>query len=234
MAASSGVAGSGSSIFDREAARYDAWFDSPDGRVLFRTEVDAVRRLLVGLPGPWLEVGVGTGRFAEALGVPFGVDPARGALHLARRRGIRVALAQGEALPFPDRRFGAVLLIVTLCFAEPHGLLVEIRRVLSPAGGLIVADILRDSPWGHRYLRLKEADHPFYRHATFYGFEELEHLLAEAGLVTRRVSSAITPASRRVSNCRAGVRRPASGVVVCMRSGTGKVTVDFSCGGLFH
>ena len=142
MAGSSGVAAAGNSIFDREAARYDAWFDSPDGRVLFRTEVDAVRRLLVGLPAPWLEVGVGTGRFAGALGVPFGVDPACSALHLARRRGIRVALARGEALPFPDRRFGAVLLIVTLCFAEPHGLLAEARRVLDPAGRLIVADIL--------------------------------------------------------------------------------------------
>jgi len=41
-------------------------------------------------------------------------------------------------------------------------------------------------------VRLKEADHPFYRRATFYTFEELGHLLAGAGLVTRRVSSAIT------------------------------------------
>lgn len=192
MAASSGVAASGSSIFDREAARYDAWFDSPDGRPLFRAEVEAVRRLLRGLPTPWLEVGVGTGRFAETLGVPFGVDPAPGALHLARRRGIHVALARGEALPFPDRRFGAVLLIVTLCFAEPHGVLAEAKRVLEPAGGLIVADILRDRPWGQWYLRLKEADHSFYRNATFYTFEELEHLLAGAGLATRRVTSAIT------------------------------------------
>jgi len=192
MAASSGVAASGSSIFDREAGRYDAWFDSPDGRLLFRAEVDAVQRWLVGLPAPWLDVGVGTGRFAEVLGAPFGVDSAPGALQFARRRGIHVAVARGDALPFPDHRFGAVLLIVTLCFAEPHGLLAEARRVLSPAGGLIVADVLRDRPWGQWYLRLKKADHPFYRHVTFYTFEELEHLLAGAGFVTRKVSAAIT------------------------------------------
>lgn len=191
MAASSGVAASGSSIFDREAARYAAWFDSPDGRLLFRAEVEADRRLLVGLPTPWLEVGVGTGRFAEALGV-LEVDPVHGALQFTRRRGLHVALARGEALPFPDHLFGAVLLIVTLCFADPQSLLAEARRVLGPEGGLIVADILRDRPWGQWYLRLKQVDHPFYRHATFYTFEELEHLLAGAGLATRRVSSAIT------------------------------------------
>lgn len=132
MAGSSGVAAAGNSIFDREAARYDAWFDSPDGRLLFRAGVDAVRKLLVGLPDPWLEVGVGTGRFAETLGVPFGVDSAPGALQFARRRSIRVVLARGEALPFPDGLFGAVLLIVTLCFADPQSLLAEAKRVLFP------------------------------------------------------------------------------------------------------
>lgn len=179
-------------IFDREAARYDAWFDSPDGQILFRAEVDAVRRLVTGLSGPQLEVGVGTGRFAHALAVPFGVDPARAVLQFARRRGIRVVQARGESLPFPDHRFGAVLLIVTLCFAEPRLLLSEARRVLKPAGGLIVADVLRDSPWGQWYLQQKQAGHPFHRHATFYTPEELERLLTGTGLAVTRVTSAIT------------------------------------------
>jgi SAM-dependent methyltransferase len=45
-------------VFDREAVRYDAWFDSPEGRALFQSEVEAVRLLLKDLPGPVLEVGV--------------------------------------------------------------------------------------------------------------------------------------------------------------------------------
>lgn len=179
-------------VFDREAHHYDAWFDSPEGRVLFQAEVEAVRLLLDGLPGPLLEVGVGTGRFAQALGVPFGVDPARGALLLARRRGVRVVLARGEALPFHDRVFGGVMLIVTLCFAEPRPLLREAGRVLEPEGGLIVADILRDSAWGRWYLEKKGAGHPFYRHATFYTLQELEGLLTGAGFVLAAVASAIT------------------------------------------
>jgi len=171
--------------------RYDAWFDSPTGQVLFRAEVEAIRRLVKDLPGPWLEVGVGTGRFAQALEVLYGVDPAWGVLQLARRRGIHVVQGRGEALPFLDRAVGSVLLIVTLCFADPLPLLGEARRVLAPGGGLIVADILRDSAWERWYLDKKAADHPFYRHATFYSLEELQGLLARAALTLAGASSTL-------------------------------------------
>jgi ubiquinone/menaquinone biosynthesis C-methylase UbiE len=179
-------------VFDREAARYDAWFDASDGRVLFQSEVDAVRLLLKDLPGPLLEVGVGTGRFAEALRMSFGIDPALGTLKIARRRGIRVAQARGEALPFLDRSFGGVLLIVILCFAEPRLLLQEARRVLRPDGALIIADILRDSAWGRWYLEQKLAGHPFYRHATFFTLSELQGFLTDAGFAPARFASTIT------------------------------------------
>lgn len=56
-------------IFDTEAERYDAWFDSPAGRVLFENELAAIRLLWRDEFRPALEVGVGTGRFAQALGV---------------------------------------------------------------------------------------------------------------------------------------------------------------------
>lgn len=49
-------------VFEREAARYDAWFDSEDGRMLFSSELLGLRQLSEVLPRPWLEVGVGTGR----------------------------------------------------------------------------------------------------------------------------------------------------------------------------
>jgi ubiquinone/menaquinone biosynthesis C-methylase UbiE len=179
-------------VFDREASRYDAWFDSPEGQVLFQAEVEAVRLLLDGLPEPLVEVGVGTGRFAQALGVPFGVDPACGPLLLARRRGVHTVQARGEALPFPDRIFGGVLMILTLCFAEPLPLLREAKRVLKPEGGVIVADLLRDSAWGRLYLEKKRAGHLFYRHATFYTAPELKAFLSDAGFALAGVTSALT------------------------------------------
>lgn len=179
-------------VFDRGAARYDAWFDSPRGRALFQSEVEAVGLLLKDLPGPILEVGVGTGRFAEALRISYGIDIAFGVLRLARGRSIRVVQARGEALPFPDRTFGGVLLVVTLCFASPRPLLQEARRVLKSDGALIIADIIRDSAWGRWYLEKKSGGHPFYRHATFYSLEELQDLLTAAGFALAGAASAIT------------------------------------------
>ncbi|MCL4475847.1 MAG: hypothetical protein M1508_06440 [Nitrospirae bacterium] len=38
-----------SEAFDSYAEDYDKWFDSPEGRVLFETEVGAVRSLMKGL-----------------------------------------------------------------------------------------------------------------------------------------------------------------------------------------
>jgi hypothetical protein len=37
-----------------------------------------------------LEVGVGTGRFAQALNIPYGVEPSRAMANLARKRGIEL------------------------------------------------------------------------------------------------------------------------------------------------
>jgi ubiquinone/menaquinone biosynthesis C-methylase UbiE len=127
-------------------------FDSPEGRVLFENEVAAVRLLWHDGFRPALEVGVGTGRFAQALGVGLGVDPAAGALRLAEGRGVEVKQARGEALPFPEAAFGGVLMIATLCFADnPSGLLREAARVLRPEGRLLIGDIPGDSPWGDFY-----------------------------------------------------------------------------------
>ncbi len=54
-------------LFDRLAGGYDAWYDGPAGMAVFPSEVARLRPLLAGLPRPWAEIGVGTGRFAAAL-----------------------------------------------------------------------------------------------------------------------------------------------------------------------
>ncbi len=179
-------------IFDAEAERYDAWFDTPDGRVLFENELAAIRLLWRGDCRPALEVGVGTGRFAQALGVEFGIDPAAGALRLAERRGIQVKQARGEALPFPDATFGDVLMIATLCFADDAlALIREAARVVRPNGHLLIGDIPTDSAWGKRYLRKKGEGHPFYRDAHFFTVAELAKMLQQAGLTIVGLSSTL-------------------------------------------
>ncbi|HWO70468.1 MAG TPA: methyltransferase domain-containing protein [Actinomycetota bacterium] len=179
-------------IFERLAERYDAWYDGPVGRVVFPLEVACLRPLLEALPPPGLEVGVGSGRFARALGVGYGVDPAHAPLRLAAARGVRVVQGVGERLPFRDASFGAVLIVVTLCFADdPSLLLREARRVLRPAGGVALGDVFAESAWGRRYRELGEAGHPFYGAARFLTREELAGALRAAGLRVVRARSTL-------------------------------------------
>jgi len=186
-------------VFNRYAARYDAWFREEPGQILFQAEVEAVMLLFKKLRPPTLEVGVGSGAFAAALGITVGVDPAPGVLQIARASGVPVIRAMGESLPFSDRLFGGVLLIVTLCFAEkPATLLPEAARVLRPDGSILVGDIIKDSPWGRFYAEKKAAGHPFYRHAIFYTVAELLDLFEKAGLEATGFSSTLTqPPSQR-------------------------------------
>ncbi|MEW6600780.1 MAG: methyltransferase domain-containing protein, partial [Nitrospirota bacterium] len=179
-------------IFDLYAEDYDKWFDSPDGRVLFEMEVAAVRLLMKDLNKPFLEIGVGTGRFAQELGIDFGIDPSKEVLKIAERRGIKVKAAAGEELPFEDGSFGTVFILFTLCFVkEPDRVLTEAGRVIRHGGRLIIGIINRESKWGEYYLQKKAAGHPIYGHARFYSINEVEEMLEQAGMTVEGYSSTL-------------------------------------------
>ena len=168
--------------FEDLAERYDAWYDTESGRVLFDLELGVLRPLLAGTAGPRLEAVVGSGRFAAALGLDVGLDPAEAPLRLAKARGVRVLRGVGSQLPFRDNTFGAVALIVTLCFVEnPAGVLAEVGRVLRPGGRLVVGLVPLDSAWGRSYEEKGRSGHPFYRHARFQTLAEHRRMLATAG-----------------------------------------------------
>jgi ubiquinone/menaquinone biosynthesis C-methylase UbiE len=155
--------------FDRLAARYDAWFDSAEGRPIFDTEVACLADLMSPRSGRWLEVGVGTGRFAQALGVEEGVDPSGPMLAFANRRGISTREGQGEDLPYPDSCFDGVLLVVTLCFlTDPERALRECTRVLQEGGHLFVGFVPSESQWGQFYAHKGGSGHPLYSVARFF------------------------------------------------------------------
>jgi len=71
-------------IFDVFVERYDVWFDSPFGKSAFELEKACIASLCRNFKRPSLEIGVGTGRFAEALGIEYGVDISLRALMLAK------------------------------------------------------------------------------------------------------------------------------------------------------
>ena len=179
------------SPFNTLASEYDAWFEQ-EGKLVFDIEVKAFQQVLPLLPKPWLEVGVGSGRFAQALGIETGIDPSARLLEIAKKRGITGHLARGEELSFETRTFGTVFLIVTLCFVDsPLDVLRESHRILEKEGKVVLGLVLKDSPWGKYYLAKKKEGHRFYQHATFYSYREVSELLKRPGFVIEKVISTL-------------------------------------------
>ncbi|MCF7853533.1 MAG: class I SAM-dependent methyltransferase [Candidatus Pacebacteria bacterium] len=178
--------------FERHADRYDAWFDSERGRRVFPLEVQCLKDVLDGLPRPWLEIGVGTGRFAAALGIPHGIDPSTEAIKYAERRGIQVERGFAEKLPYKAGSYATIAMIVTVCFlAEPSKAFAECARVLRPKGSLVVGLVPKHSPWGQLYARKGQQGHPFYLPATFYSCREVVALAERHGMTFIQAQSCL-------------------------------------------
>ena len=187
--------------FDHYAEDYDKWFDTPEGKVLFGMEVDALRLLMKDLKKPSLEIGVGTGRFAKELGIDFGIDPSSKMLEMAKKRGIKVEEAKGGMLPFKEESFGAVFILFTLCFVkDPEIVLFEAKRVLKIGGRLIVGIINRESPWGQLYLKKKANGHPLYGLATFYNIFEVLKMIEKTGMAVEAYSSTLCQHPSEIPN----------------------------------
>jgi len=179
-------------VFDRLADHYDAWFDSARGTVLFRAEVECLERLMPADHSGWVEVGVGSGRFAQALEVLEGVDPSLPLLEMAAARGIRTVRAVAGNLPYGDDELKGILLVVTLCFLDdPERAMREFARVLKGGGQLLVGIMPSDSPWGEDYRRKGMQSHPFYSAAHFYTCTEVMELAASAGFQPIKAASTL-------------------------------------------
>lgn len=179
-------------IFGTYSKQYDNWYDSENGRAIFASEVECLRPMLAISSKPWVEIGVGSGRFASSMGISTGVDPSIPMLRIAKSRGIEAIQAIGENLPFKSNTFGAILVAFTLCFVQdPQKFLIEIKRVLVPGGTLVLGLILSKSPWGRYYKRLALEGHPIYNAANFHSKPQINTLLRETNLTVTRTMSTL-------------------------------------------
>jgi len=166
--------------FDDHSLRYEEWFLNHP--YVYQSELEAVRHFLP-LNGGGLEVGVGSGRFAEPLEIRTGVEPSAAMRGLAKSRGIEVYDAPAEALPFPDERFDFVIMVTTICFVDDiDASFREVKRVLKKGGLFVVGFVDKESPLGKTYAA-HQSENLFYRDATFYSTAEALSFLRSNGFL---------------------------------------------------
>ena len=165
--------------FNELAEEYDSWFeDNP----LFDIELKTLLATEENLPEPKLEIGVGPGRFAQALKVRYGIDLAISPLQLATRRSIIAINAAGENIPLLSASMGTVYVLFTLCFlTDPDRVLRECWRVIKPNGKLVIGMIPQLSEWGKLLSDKGNKGDPYYRHARFRTVAATKELLLHNG-----------------------------------------------------
>jgi len=167
-----------SDVFDKHYKKYDAWYDKH--KFAYLSELEALKKV-IPKRAKGLEIGVGTGRFAHALGIQYGIDPSKKCLQIAKKRGVEIKLGRGEELPFATATFDYVAIIITLCFVkDPIKVLGEARRVLKKNGKIIIAIIDKESFLGKFYQRKKSV---FYKQARFFSVKEATRLLKKIGFI---------------------------------------------------
>lgn len=166
------------SPFEKYAEQYESWFEK--NRWVYEAELRAVKAMMPK-EGRGLEIGVGTGRFAEPLGIKDGVEPSKRMRGIAQERGLRVLDGVAEKLPFDDPQFDFVLMVTTICFVDDLGqALREAHRVLFNGGLLIIGFVDRNSKMGKIYLQ-RQKENVFYQAATFFSVDELVEYMDQAG-----------------------------------------------------
>ncbi|MBN1398894.1 MAG: class I SAM-dependent methyltransferase [Bacteroidetes bacterium] len=164
--------------FEEHTDDYEDWFVR--NKYAYQSEILAIRKLLP-VKGNGIEIGVGTGLFAKALGINTGVEPSPKMSALARKRGIDVIDGIAESLPLKENSYDFALMVTTVCFLDDiKKAFNEVRRILKPHGCFIIGFIDRNSTIGKVYQKFKE-NNVFYRYAEFYSTREILEYLKTSG-----------------------------------------------------
>ena len=165
-------------VYNQKSEEYDQWFD--EYPVLFASELKALEKV-VPKNKFGVEIGIGSGRFAEKLAIDRGLDPSEKMAQLAETRGVKTLIGKAENMPFKENSFDYAVMITVDCFLEniPTAFK-EVRRILKPNGKFIIGMIDKNSELGQSYQKRKHRN-PFYRYATFHTLEAISDQLKKAG-----------------------------------------------------
>jgi ubiquinone/menaquinone biosynthesis C-methylase UbiE len=156
--------------FEKYCGKYQEWFEK--NKYVYRSELNCLKKLLPSR-GLGMEIGVGSGKFAEPLGIKIGIEPSEKMAKLALKRGIVTVKGTGENLPFFDKTFDYVLMVTTVCFLDDvEKSFGEVNRVLKKSGKFIVGFVDKNTLLGNLYQEKKDKN-VFYRIADFYTSKEI-------------------------------------------------------------
>jgi len=175
--------------FNTFTDEYENWF--AENETLFQSELLALKRV-VPMDKIGIEIGVGSGIFAEQLHINYGVDPSANMLALARRRNTMVSKAVAEHLPCAASMFHFVVFITSICFIDdPMSAIKEAYRILKDDGEIIIAFIDRESSLGQA-LQKNRHDSKFYQFANFYSVKEIGKMLETCGFEIMEINQTLT------------------------------------------
>ncbi len=164
--------------FEKHTKQYENWF--VENEYAYQSEVRAIKEILPDFKDG-IEIGIGSGKFAQPLGIKFGVEPSYEMRKIARSKGIKVWNGFAENLHFKNGSFDLVLMVTTLCFLDDvRKAFSEVYRILKPSGSFINGFVDKNSKVGRIYQKNKQKS-VFYRVAVFFTPEEVIKLLKEAG-----------------------------------------------------
>ena len=182
--------------FDQVAGFYDDWYSHPQGRQVFKAELKALESLIPD-SGLGLEVGAGTGVFAESLTEEnrkiICLDPSGAMLAKARERKMPAIMGVGEHIPVTEMAVGFAYMVTTLEFLEnPVTALKQIRETTKKDAPLTILFINADSAWGSLYKQIGAKGDPVFRYARLRSLSEVHEMLVEAGYVIQGCVGTLT------------------------------------------
>jgi len=184
--------------FDTLTSEYEAWF--VENKVLFQSELLALKQV-VPVDKTGVEIGIGSGIFAEQLGIRFGIDPSEKMLEYARKRGLEVQNGVAENLPYENESFDFTVFITAVCFVDdPERAVQEAHRILKNQGEIIIAILDKETRFG-KFLESNEKRSQFYRHARFFSVPEISELVEKNNFrITQIIQTLEDPAILRIEN----------------------------------
>ena len=179
--------------FDRSASGYDDWYREEKGRQVLEAESALVDALIPG-DGVGLEIGAGTGVFAESLTndnrIIVCIDLSVNMLTRARRRGLPCVLGSAESLPIRKGVLGFTYMITVMEFLPaPVKAFGEAAKI---GESLVVLFVNRDSSWGRFYAEMASKDDPIFRFAHLYSLEDVGAVAQAAGLTLVEAHGTLT------------------------------------------